>query len=673
MLEILLGLFIIIISTILIYYFMYKKKIILKLKDSIGEKRFKEIFQLDENLKREINDYKSKKTMIHFIFFEISNKTKYEILKFPSINKEFNIIFNKTISLEYKNDKYPYKSTITEKICLIKEKNKNDYLINIKKHHDNYYYINTDIFSKDVNDVNCYSLELIFYFKDIFNTINYIKINDRELLIKEKMDVSQRINIVNINLNNAIKIFNNYSDNKVDEEKPIEVFQTSNLFYNFIYEKNKKIGKIFMIDIDNDIEDFTEKDKLILREINSLIDSNEKESELKKDFELLEKKYCEEKKNYLQDLNKKFSKIPFFFKYYVSQPKEEEIEIIKRLCYLNIIINSYFKEWISLINKFKTEINNIFTKYSSYLSNRDKVMIIINLLVIIKNKSTSGTNNYSFIHFFDISENSSFIQSELFYRKIISKITYNSSLYFLYLQLNSGSGYDYASSKNIYKIGFYSLTEIKKHLLTEFFYPYFFTYEGNVQLLAWNFNKAQVKNYNIQIYTNQEKLLSTFDVDNTVKLTLLKFHEYAHTKYKDSLSSLLSPRYLYEDNLDIFDNIRFVFKSMNNNQEINPHSGESENAVEIFIFGSNNILDNILVSKLNLSELYDPNIFIQKDFKVLRERLKKIGINNNKGNEIIYQHNKRIDKKYLNFKINEFDKKIYRDYELGIDSTDLEK
>jgi hypothetical protein len=161
---------------------MGKKKIIFKLdkKDSIGEKRFNEIFQLDENLKKEINDYKSKKTMIHFIFFEISNKTKYEILKFPSINKELEIISNKTISLEYKNDKYPYKSTITEKICLIKGKIEDDYLITIKKHHDNYYYINTDLFSKDVNDVNCYSLELIFFFKDVLNSINYIKINDRE-------------------------------------------------------------------------------------------------------------------------------------------------------------------------------------------------------------------------------------------------------------------------------------------------------------------------------------------------------------------------------------------------------------------------------------------------------------------------------------------------------------
>ena len=325
-----------------------------------------------------------------------------------------------------------------------------------------------------------------------------------------------------------------------------------------------------MIDSDNDIEDFTEKDKIILREFNSLINSNKKGIELKNDFDLLEKKYCEEKKSYIQDLNKKFSKIPFFLKYYYdSQPKEEEIEIIKELCYLNIIINSYYKHWISLINKFKTEINNIFTKYSSYLSNRDKVMIIINLLVIIKSKSSSGTTNYSFIHFFDIRENSSFIQSELLYRKIISEITYNSSLYLLYLQLNSGSGFDYVSLKNFYKIGFYSLTEIKKYLLTDFFYPFFFTYEGNVRLLAWNSNKAQVKNYNILIYDDQEELLNTFDVDNTVKLTLLKFHEYAHTKYKGSLSSTLSPRYLHEDNLDIFDNMKLVFKSINNNQEIN--------------------------------------------------------------------------------------------------------
>ena len=68
MLGLLLALFIIIISTIyLAYCFKGKKKIIFKLdkKDSIGEKRFNEIFQLDENLKKEINeDYVNMDTYI---------------------------------------------------------------------------------------------------------------------------------------------------------------------------------------------------------------------------------------------------------------------------------------------------------------------------------------------------------------------------------------------------------------------------------------------------------------------------------------------------------------------------------------------------------------------------------------------------------------------------------
>ena len=59
------------------------------------------------------------------------------------------------------------------------------------------------------------------------------------------------------------------------------------------------------------------------------------------------------------------------------------------------------------------------------------------------------------------------------YRGIISSLTKDSKLFFLYIQLNSGFGFDYMSSNHFYKVKHVSLIEIKNHLLNEYFYPFF--------------------------------------------------------------------------------------------------------------------------------------------------------------------------------------------------------
>ena len=94
------------------------------------------------------------------------------------------------------------------------------------------------------------------------------------------------------------------------------------------------------------------------------------------------------------------------------------------------------------------------------------------------------------------------------------------------------------------------------HLLTENFYPYFFTFFWDKKLLAWNDGKTQIKNYNLnyKIYNDVDYFESKCLVNNIVKLTFIKFHEYAHTKFKGDYQLNISPRYLLMDNLDYLDN-----------------------------------------------------------------------------------------------------------------------
>ena len=84
-------------------------------------------------------------------------------------------------------------------------------------------------------------------------------------------------------------------------------------------------------------------------------------------------------------------------------------------------------------------------------------MILNNLLANEK----SDKSNYRFRSFYDLPENSPYIQSELFFRKTVSQLNYNSNLSFLFLQLNSGSGKDYLTNAQHYKIKLIPLIEIK--------------------------------------------------------------------------------------------------------------------------------------------------------------------------------------------------------------------
>ena len=75
-------------------------------------------------------------------------------------------------------------------------------------------------------------------------------------------------------------------------------------------------------------------------------------------------------------------------------------------------------------------------------------------------------------------------------------------------------------------------------------------------------------------------------VDNTVKATLIKLHEYAHTKFKGNYNLSISPRYLFTDNLDCLDNEK-ILKDLDkiDNEEIIEYLGESWQAIERYMFG----------------------------------------------------------------------------------------
>ena len=134
-----------------------------KNKNKIGFKGFKKLFALDNNLRNEINKYKSRKTFVHFEFFDYSEKIDFHKIKLVSIEKDLMIDNNKIISFEYNNIKYPYKSEISEEKILFKNGIEQRFLITIKRNSDNYY----KILKNNNNNEKTYSLEIVFFFLKI--------------------------------------------------------------------------------------------------------------------------------------------------------------------------------------------------------------------------------------------------------------------------------------------------------------------------------------------------------------------------------------------------------------------------------------------------------------------------------------------------------------------------
>ena len=150
-------------------------------KIEIGIEKFNKLFELKNELKIQIEDYNNKKTIINLGFINFSSdKKEFKKLRFSLINKEFLINEKNDIVFEYTNDKFPYKNEITEKIILYNEEKEEEYLINIKRHHENYYIICTDI-----ENEKTYSLEVVFFFKELKDKFQNIIINNTKLVAKK--------------------------------------------------------------------------------------------------------------------------------------------------------------------------------------------------------------------------------------------------------------------------------------------------------------------------------------------------------------------------------------------------------------------------------------------------------------------------------------------------------
>ena len=670
---------------IISYVYLNRVYIFNKLK----KKKFDNIFSLDKSLENEINNFRTQQTKLIFHFIKLLNDgLKYKYMYISSQNK-FLDIEEKDLIIDYKDNEYPYKYNITETLILLdNNNNQKQFLITINKYVENHYNIIIDVFE----NAKTFSLETIIYSK-IRKCLKEIeKLDNIKIYIKENfLPNILRFNIVNAREQDLLYIYSLYmeEDEKSKIDKNIFSEFNENLLLNIIYSKNEKIAfrRIFENKEENVLLNFTSDEINLLEElykkiIQKYIDVDVHNilnlEKFKNEFNLFDKAHgyfseLDENnreisiKSDLRTIDIKFKYTPFYLRSYSKNDiSAKDLKLTEYLCYLNLILNdiNYFLDRLKSLNMQK---NLIFNKYFT-LSNKDKSLILINLLTNQKKDKA----NYEFRSFYELPKNCPYIQSELFFRKTVSKLHDNSSLSFFYLQLNSGSGMDYLTKAEHYKIKMIPLLEIKYHLLKEFFYPYFFVYNSNNKIMASNNINTQILSFNESKeigYTESSSLSVIPDENNMIKLAFLKFHEKAHIKFKGNYGDKLDPRYFLDYDFQLIDN-----KTENKNDKNNEVSlaGESGKAFEFFVFNDYSTLDKLIKSKKNLSSLNNINLLIQENFDEIRELVKdltkdvELTFSYDRTNELSKRYEEKI-KKYDNLK----NKKIseIRLYDLDIEEV----
>ena len=605
------------------------------------KKKFMKIFRLPQSLENEMKNFREQKTKLIFHFKQLFYTNRSYNSIYICSQKKIVDIKDESVAIDYIDEKYSFKYYVEEKIILIGgNENNKEFLITVNKYVENHYNIIIDIFENHKTR----SLEVVAYSK-LKKCLNEVENLDCIKMYKKENYVPNtlRCNIINARLDDLYNIYHINKENKKKSRKDSRFLESlpENLLINLIYSKDGKIAfrRIYQNCAETILSPLTKQEidllkklyeNIIKKYINVSLEDEQNIINLKQEFISFDNKYGyqEIKDNSnktiiltdLRKINHRFNYIPFFIKVYDKiDITSEELKITECLCFLSLILSDD-DDFLKKIQNLIYEKNVIFNKYT-YLSNKDKSLILLNLLSNeIKNKS-----NYKFVSFYELPEKCSYVQSELFFRNTIARLNNNSSLSFLYLQLNSGSGNDFETKNDYYKIRMIPLIEIKYHILKKFFYPYFFTYNSNNNILALNNVHTQIISYNESNdigYINPKYLAKIYSENNTIKLSFLKFHEQAHVKFFTNYDDKLEPRYLLNDNFEIIDNID---KSESNNPDDSLlNSGESGNALEYFIFNDFNAFNKLMRTNKKLKELNNINLLVENNFKQLRKIVEEV-------------------------------------------------
>ena len=656
---------------IVLYYYIRRK--------GIGYKKYLDLMDLGDDLKAEIINFMKKKTSINFSFINLDCRESYDKIKCEWLNSEILISDKNKFTSEIKNKdnilgaNYYINVVIKQKVELIRDNKRKEFIIDIYYHQNNNYYIITNIQKNQA-----YSLDIIYYSKDKDLIPTKLYFGKNELIIDDyNLDNMGRICLINIEKNSCINFINSISMLEINENSQIFENDLYDIFLN-IKIKNKDLFKssLFLNQKDNEVYDLSPKELDILKRFNKYIVvpyinkyKNFKDEDFNEDMgqEFINNvnKFILRNFSDTQELDNNDSieeAIPLKkeemgeeIMYDIIEPRENDNEN-KNDLHLNIkgikeereITYGSYQLNVLIYKFFNSPINR---RYIDEPSHKD--FEIVETLCYLKLSIMAKLPLRSFIGFYyfkkkilnevkdftmkekikiicciqshltgfipkkiqlqkmsDLPEYSPYLRGEILYRNIIKNLTEKSKLKFAFLQLNSGGGYDFVKKDNCYLLKMIPLIAIKSHLLNNS-EDYFFTYYNNKSIeYAYIDPFTRIESINEIKVFDREDIAYKEDEDFSIKVGLLQFHEKGgHIKYGKKEKS---PRFLISNEFDLFDNY-----------SIESDVGESGNALEVILLGNSNYIAT-LMSCDSLKKLNNYKLFTDENGTNLLKEIKHI-------------------------------------------------
>ena len=336
MLEILFTIILILITLTVFTIFIYRKNRIKKEDDILARKnKMEKYFNLKE-LKREIEDFNNKETILSFHCVKLISKYYSKLIIF---NKEYDLDENSIIEIKTKKVDL-FNSDFNENFILKSEKEEIKLIINICYYMNNHYQIILDKIEDPL------SLAIVLYSKENNFPENITRITKNKLILKDYGDNAipylKKYNLINVSRKAFYKMYNTNCSNKIEEKNYIFLDNSNSFFVNFIIKnKNNIEGRIFEQKEDFEYRDFTEEETNFLNGLRKLTSNFTKNK-----IELLKLKYSifreyqeliHDKEDIVKGIIEKFYETCFFNKYYGKTIKDEIFDLIDLVifvCYI---------------------------------------------------------------------------------------------------------------------------------------------------------------------------------------------------------------------------------------------------------------------------------------------------------------------------------------------------
>ena len=542
-------------------------------------------------------------------------KKKYSktIIRLIFLDFKKNNYYNK-ISIEL-NDNFIYKGAIDKKnlildIFQVKMKNIANIKLKIMNSENNeekafkisVYKNYTNNINIKINNLkrNYYYSEIIFYGDNIQNNI---KINNTFYYNSFNLKKRIRLIICNFSKKELKKIIEkNISDKALIKRTDNELTKNSNQFLLINIFIGQNISNILI---------FIDKEDI-------LIIPNKNEKKLFEDFYntlnfgtintqcylFLDELYSKEKLFDFSIVNKNKNEKEQIYISFINQgincllgnniiTSKDKKFILGYMILLFFICNGYKAQNMRQIKLLLIEMEK------NKLNEIEQIKVIIACIIFFLNYSFK----FNLIFNKDLPKDDEYLEGFKFFEDIVKELNEESELILMFLQLNSGSGFELLNGNNCYKISMISVEEIKSHLINNI-PKYFFIYEEETSQYVISDQRTQVLAFNDKELLKYRSKDETTKKNNVMNVVIGLFHESGHQKFhmNDKIGAKRSPILYIQKDFSI---------GIQKDELKKKECGEAGRCVDSYLY-ENDINLEFLFNSNNSYRLMEKTLFLGK-------------------------------------------------------------